>query len=336
MSEGVAGVAKKKSSRSLPHLLAILLLLLLILVSALFWLEIHRRFPRLPEGDYVGSLSGVLGSERKERVHFFARSSSEHIEFVLLRSGWKPYRLSTRLDSSSEDTLYPLQLEGPDGSLFFVGEQVEPHSYKGFVSDLQSNEEGTWELKQVSAAEIQALSSESDLLHWIRMFDELQRIEGSRVAAETRLPQLKREVVRLESFITEGEKLKEQGGDSFQNAQAEIVHLEEELKNEKNNARVLLEKLQVAQRVTPMGTLVSLAREAAERDARWISSMMRSDGAATGSRGFEADYERAQEVLELLEGIRRENKLIEALSQGKRMKRVPFGSSQPTQEEEGV
>ncbi len=328
MSEATVKTTEKNSSRSFPHLLAIFFLLLLILVSALFWLEIHRRFPRLPAGEYIGSLYGVLGSDKADTTHFYVRSSSDAIEFVVLRDGWKPFRLSTSADASTGDSLYPIQLEGSDGSLSFIGENISAGRFKGFVTDLQSSSEGTWELVQINTAEKLNLPAESDLLHWARMFDELERIQGSRIAAETRLPQLKREVARLESFITEGEKLKEQGAEKFQNTQAELVHLEEELRNEQNNARVLLEKLRVAQRVTPMGTLVSLAREAAERDARWIASQLRSDSSSSLPRGFQAEYERAQEVLELLEAIRQERKMIEALSQGKRFKRVPFGAEQ--------
>ena len=276
------GVGRALASPALAHIVAILAVVLLALVSFLLWLEMTKRFPAVEPGGYFGSSEGVFpaGSSGASRLYVERQPGSEELYFIVMRPGWSPQVVTGTARSSEPahgDWLLPITVTGPDGALSFIGSKVGPGEYAGGVTHLESRTDGEWRLHRLEAAPELASKDTADIRLWLALKRELAEVNEEIRGVEQRVPVQKAEIEKLTSFITERERLKSSADEKFQAVKEELKEAQRELKQNQDHARKLEAQLELAQRFTGMGRLVSLARESLEREGRWIDSMLRAD-----------------------------------------------------------
>ena len=157
-----------------PQILAVICLICLGLTTSWIWIELKERFPRLPEGSYVGSVYDVF--EDSGPTSLFVESTvGGDLYMVVLRDEWLPPEWATRPVSmvakgdggSQSQWVLPLALPGPERELLvFTGNQTGPGSFLGVVK-AGNGERGRWTLKQVRSSE-SSLNTQADLKRWLR------------------------------------------------------------------------------------------------------------------------------------------------------------------------
>lgn len=287
------------SSRVLPHVIAILSLGLLALVSFLLWAEMTRRFPRLEPGSYFGSISGVFSSAGLEsRFYVEYEGAGSELVLVVPRPGWSPQAVPVG-DPSAEaiGELTPLTIPGPDGALRFIGSRSGPGEYVGGVVNLDTGLEGSWRLSRVEAAPTDT-SRDVEIRHWLALKGELADVVEEIKSTERRVPAQKTEIEKLTKFIEERERLRSSADGKFEEVKEALRVAQAELNALQGEARALEAELELAQRFTGMGRLVSLSRESLEREGRWLDSMLRSD-VVSSQPDIEVAAERAAKIVKL-------------------------------------
>lgn len=311
--------SKPELRRFLPHIVAVLALLSLLIVSTLLWLEIKRRFPVLEPGGYFGVIHGVL-NEQNEPLRFYVERApqGDDLFFCVLRDGWKPQIVSAVMRSGGSDNgwLLPVTVVGERSKLKFIGTRTGPGAYRGTVSDLTSDVDGTWTLEAVEDVSASSSSSdEEDLRLWLRKRAELADVEANIKEAEARVPQQKADIEKLTEFISERGQVQASADAKFRSAKDELVQTKRELEERQDKLRKLQERIEISQRVSPSGKLSMLARESLERDARWAETILRTSGAETVA-GLDVAVERGEKIAALKREIEFEKNSIFRLKFG--------------------
>lgn len=291
-------------------------LVVLVYVSSLLWMEVKKRFPLIPEGSYLGSMSKVLEGE-EENVSFYAeRLNATDLLIAVLREGWIPEEVKLVTGDPDGEYVFPIVIQGERDRLRFIGREIEPGLYGGVVTNLKTGDEGRWRLKPIeSGLDNLPMEQREGLRQWLTLRTELNYVENRLARLEVVLPEQRQEIDRISTVINEGEELREEGDLKYRAAQGRLKKLETQLAKKHEEAAGLQAKVNLAHKVTKMGRLVTLAREAAERDNRWVDSMLRS-----GSREFSTELltaiRRGEQISEMQEKIRKEELRIMQLQGG--------------------
>ena len=208
-----------------------------------------------------------------------------------------------------------LSFKQKDQRNFMVGNRTDSTRAAGIVLSSRSFNIGRWELRKL---ELYKLEGEAEKNTAAR-FAALQRARAGLIVREEQIDlssvNLRNELERLRSLIREGRTLREVAVGKLEKAEEEMSKLERDVAERKKKAIQLLSKLQIAQRVTAQGSLVTLSRQAIDREARWLESSLKS---VENSRdpAFERAWSRSQEILALRNEIARERREIEQLMGG--------------------
>lgn len=316
--------------RFMPHAVAVLALICLMIVSTLLWLEMKRRFPVLEPGGYFGTAHGVLGESQDVAIYVERPPRSDDLLFCVLREGFRPQVVSAVIRDAENDGqgwLLPVTVVGEGAKLKFIGARIGPNAYQGTVVNLDSDAEGTWSLRGVETFDAD-LKNDQELLLWLRRRVDLAEIERQIHEAETRIPQQKADIEKLTNFISEREQVRESADTKLVAAQDERSVIRQALKEKRDKLARLQERIEIAQRLSPQGKLVTLSRESLERDARWAESLLRTAGAETVP-GLDRAVERAEKIAALKREIELEKNLIFKLRYPESV--GSFGFSSPTE-----
>jgi hypothetical protein len=318
-----------------PALVAVLMVIL-VFASSLLWIEVQRRFPFLPPGSYQGEFARALeAGEGEETIRFYAESTpDESLLFALLHPGWEPqFSSMTPVDSASEEKqVLPVIVSGEGGKLQFTGREVTPGEFRGVVTNLSTGYEGVWKLFALrEGGERLSEDEEEQLRNWLKEKVELKSEQETLQSLKDSLALQETELQRLSAAIQEGESLREDGNSRYEEVRKEFEKMQTVLRKKLDAARKLQGKVELSHKVTKKGKLVSLSREAAERDNRWLESMLRSQPAELAP-DLEEALARAYKLAELREEIVEEQRLIEEiLREAQRPNRMALPSR-----EEGV
>jgi len=254
-----------------------------LLISIYFWRQKQQeRFPRLLAGSYLGVIKEALATEE---TPFYIEQDSQGNQalVVVLRNGWQP-QIVTFLDpDSSDDDLgyYPISIVGAEEQLRLVGTAISGVSYAGVVRNLSNNRNGTWRLGRVADHSSAQPAQANEMVRlWLLLRSELEVIEKDIQQNKQDYETKAQEAEQLASFISEGQTLKNRGEQKFNEVRSELRELRVNLEQKQAQARSLEEKINISQKVTRPGRLVSLARETFDRENRWIDTEMKSDLAA--------------------------------------------------------
>lgn len=308
------------TSRSVPNLVAIGALLLLGAVSFLLWLEMRKRFPAIAPASYFGTIEGVFASAdtAPTRLYIERQGSGDDLVIVVVRAGWEPQVVSAVAGSGRRnggDWIMPVTVSGPDGTLSFIGTQSARGEYVGGVVNIDTGKEGRWRIATIGRDSSIEAADGSETKLWLALKHELAEVEAEIKDTERKIPEQKAEIDKLTTFISEGERLKASADEKFIQVKDQLKDAQSELKRYQEEARKLDAQLDLAQRFTGMGRLVSLSRESLERDGRWIDSMLRGEIVST-----QGDVDRA---VARAEAIVRTKRQIERLRRAEKREATP-------------
>jgi hypothetical protein len=297
--------------------LAVCLFGLLAIVSSLLWIEVQRRFPLLPPGSYQGEFTRAVGDDEPIRM-YVESTPDESLLIALLRPGWEPQQARlVPVDSRGESKeARPVIIKGQGGRLQFTGSMIENGEFRGVVTNLESGKEGLWKLVGMKAGQ-EALTSDEEerLRHWLKIRVNLQNEKEKLTELQSSESDREAQLRHLASAIQDGEPIDSEDPSSYENAREDFEELQMILKKKLKEARQLEQKVKLAHKVTHKGKLVSLAREAAQRDNRWIESMTRSEPASL-SPDLQEALQYATQLQELQRQIAEEQHRIGQLQSG--------------------
>ena len=180
----------------------------------------------------------------------------------------------------------------------------------GTVEFLDSQIKSSWWLRPVRDGSEETRSRESETAQWLAVRAALDQVDEEIRIAEQRSPEMRVEIERLTEYVTEGRSLKSRADQKFALEKENLRRVSEKLLARQKEAQELESRIELSQRVTEMGKLVSLAREAREREGRWIDSMFAGSAAAAGS---EEDLQKAAGILEVKRALELEQDRIARL-----------------------
>jgi hypothetical protein len=300
------------------RLTLVLLAVALSIVSVLLWLERRNRFPVVEPGLYAGTITGIFQDESEPPVPLVMQAFEGQdalLVAVLSPESAVKVLVGTKQQGSSESSL-PLTFESPNGTLRFMGTRVGERTYAGTAINLDLGKNGRWQVQPVAGGDVSiAPRVQEQIKLWLKLKEELGHTEYEFTELQKQIPAQRAEVEKLSAAISEGSKLKTSAEEKYNAVKNDLEKAQRELAEKQERATKLEEKLKLAQQVTAAGRLVSLVHQTAEREARWIESMLRSGGELP-SPEVETALAQGAKVVELQEQIEKEKARINELTVG--------------------
>ena len=270
-------------------------------------------FPALAHGSYTGTLRWP---EDKKEVHFYVEHSDGEKKtlFLVFDNSWKPQFVPAL--SISDEKSRPLRLKSPEGVLSLRGERLgESFEYVGTIEANSKLHSGQWALHGLSETSLDF--DFEGLKHWLLLVSEMKEVEEKLEYAQSSLISYQERIKQMESLIDDREELVRSTEEKLRKATTDFLQVKKTYEETLDDAKELARQFRIARRVTPMGKLVSLARETFERESRWIQSMLRTDIGGSSKGALEEEIEKGQYIISLKHDIAREKALIFQLKNGK-------------------
>lgn len=287
---------------------------LLLLIGVGYWyfyVSSQQRFPKLPEGSYLGRIYEIF-SDEPSGVQFFVESlPSEELLFSLQHPKWKQQRVTMVLGDSQGNWLHPIVIVGSDTKLKFIGKS-NGGIYQGSVATQDGSKKGRWELTMISSPDHNALEDLTKLEEWLTLKLQSERLSQEILASKRSVSEQNKEITKLTNFITDVDSLKARAEKKFREVTEKISEEEKVLKQKEKEAQVVENQLVLAQVVTDMGKLVSLSRQTLERENRWIDSVLGSALPPLGE-DFQLAVEQAKKIIGVKKAIAEEEEYINHL-----------------------
>ncbi len=122
----------------------------LVLVGYLFWRDVSRSFPDVPQGVYVGM---VFYEGQDTGIPLYVeRAASSPSLLVALGEQRIPAQHAPIQDPLGKSRL-PLIVSGPDSRLRLTGVRKDEKHYEGECLDPIGNRKGTWYLQKTEVAQ---------------------------------------------------------------------------------------------------------------------------------------------------------------------------------------
>jgi hypothetical protein len=243
-------------------------------------------------------------------------SPDESVLLVVLQPGWKPQRTQLSLVDGEEGKkeVLPLTVSGAGGRLQFTGREITPGEFRGVVTNLTTGHEGVWELNPLHGHQPTVLSEEEveRVRRWLELKVKLNEQERRLVQYKESAPKTEAALQHLQASVEEGKALREDGNSKYDQARTEFERMRVVLRKKLQEAKALEAKVELAHKVTKKGKLVSLSREAAFRENRWMQSVSRSTPASL-SPDMQAALNRALRLQAIQQQIVDEQRRIERI-----------------------
>lgn len=245
----------------------------LLLITSFLWLEYERSFPILPAGRYVGV---VHFENQPEPVPLYIESypEQESMLVVLLREGWEPQVVPRSLSVRGGNRASPLAIIHRSERIRFIGSEVSASLYQGQAEMLNNGLTGLWSLEPVrgeGGIDRGFLNQQASLRNEIELLQErLDEINGQIKSASKERDTLAQFISDERGLIHKAQLKLLSEREQLQRSAAELERLQQE-------GRELESKLKLAERLTSMGRLVSMARESLEREARWSEAVLKME-----------------------------------------------------------
>jgi len=299
----------------IPCLVAFLALCLFAVVSYSLWSEGKERFPRLAAGSYLGAVEGIFTEEGGAPVRLYVEAFPDRDDmlFLLLRSGSQPVLLAMASPGGGpgdQSFYFPPTITSGDLGLKLTGKLTEGGYFGGLAENTGNRNRGSWWLRPVREGSEETRRRESEVERWLAVRTEIDDVQSEIAFAEKRAPELKAEIEKLTDYVTEGRSLKVKADQKLALERESLRQAQEKLQGRQREAQLLESRIELSQRVTGMGKLVSLARETLDRERRWFDSMF-SSGAAGAD--IEQAAAKAAELFDLKKAIALEEDRIARL-----------------------
>lgn len=251
-------------------------------------------FPGLVEGTYVGTFSGEGGGP--SYPWSVVKEPKNEALAVFVGDVRIPAQRIDPRDPSGKTRL-PLIVGSADARLRFTGKEVASGEYGGEFINPISNEKGAWRLRKVPSDAI-AGSLEDDLTRWYALWQELDAVEGEIQQAQAKADQSRSAVDNLHQYVADGDTLKKTASERLGRADSQIDSLRGELIEQQRLLDQKIRDFELAQRISPEGSLVFLSRQTIQRESRWIELTLKLLSPES-SPGFQQAVEKARRVKSL-------------------------------------
>lgn len=250
-----------------------------ILFLYLFSKSISEGFPYIKPGSYLGEIDGLESSTgaRPQRLVFDKSNSDDRL--IIAISGQESFSEvinNIKIEGAHQSgmLLTPPKIKFSENEYQLSGKEDKPGGYSGKIINLKNGRSVRWSVSLVD--EYPAIRNSKDLdtiREFLSLRNELNEADTSINVAEIGSTQQKTEIERLTHFITEGESLKRNAQEKLIKIKDELEKVKAEFASKQSEVKALNEKLELSQRLTATGRLVSLARESLDRERRWADSM---------------------------------------------------------------
>lgn len=291
-----ASGSKKRSKPKRSALNLIVLLVLLIGGGVFVWREMEEQFPSLPEGTYLGVVSGVFSEDGSDNTPIListgptvtkfpssssrgsssgaplagdvAASSKPALKLILIRQGWEPIDVALTASRVLSGAL-PILIQGHEGQLKFSGKGGVSSGFNGTVKNLTNGNAGSWKLQRVD--ERIAESTGEDLRAMLSLKAELIRVEERVKSLSQIINDQEIERRDLDAFLSQDP----QHNSEYQaEAQEKLSGVQRKLKDEQDKLAELNNKLQLAQKLSPSGKLYVLSHGVLEKEGELIDLIL--------------------------------------------------------------
>ncbi len=287
--------------RKFITLWAVICFLVLGALSGSFWMRLRDRFVVSPgvSGTYSGAIEFVDGSQTPVLLEV---GKSMLFGIVLSPGGVVHERSIARTEA--------LVLDAQGESITLRGRRNEFDEFVG-TAETSAKKRGHFTLGRRFDPRALTPEMEHDARSWVLLQAE-RAVWDEKISKIDAIKNVKLEdIERLKNFVTDKPRLRAGADAKYAQVAEQLQAARDQLIVRKEKAQRLAGSLALAQRVTPFGKLVTLARESNERELRWIESMLRV-GDRVGPAGIDDEVRRGIEILNALAGIRREwNRIVE-------------------------
>lgn len=240
---------------------------LLFLILALY--SAKQSFPELSKGSYGGRIFSIsaLGNEAPIvfRVDENARVLLVFTDSEVLSSNLPNFPDEGRFSSLLSSRRTPLFVNIGDTRLKFIGSDSGDGLAHGTVVDTHTKQRGRWELAKLVKKE-----SDTGTSTWLSLLQELQNLKGSIVNLRQSEAQRALDIEKLETFLADGKKLKNNADRKFQEESVLVAATKKKFEATLAGNELLRSKLTLVERVSPLGRLVNLSRQTFDREAQWF------------------------------------------------------------------
>jgi hypothetical protein len=285
------------------------IVLLLVGLTGFFWLRSGQRqsFPKLPVGTYVGEVSEILDNKPSQ----FVVESLISDEMLVSLSDVQRIATVPAVENTEEaEFIYPLIVKYGDLKLRFVGSE-NGADYSGVIYNQKDGTKlGTWTLSKVETVTVGEIPVvvEDRLKASLELSDVVTKINNGKAT----IAKQQEEIEKLTNFITDEDLLRSKAEKKFNEISEKLEEERKVFQEKLKEAAEAESRLVLAQTVTPMGQLVSLARKTLDRENRWIDSAL---GGVLPPNGedFKAELDKAKKILGVKQAIAEEHEYIKNL-----------------------
>jgi hypothetical protein len=291
-------------------------LIALVVGGALFFREYNRVFPALSPGFYGGM---IVAADKKRGVPWTIEVRPGGTEvYVSIGEEDLPAQRALVVEPSS-GTRLPLIVSGEGRRLRITGVQQEEGRFKGEYSDPISAEKGAWTLDRVSFSELNN-ENRAALIAWGNAWNVGYATSSAIQELQKKIELTKAQTSQVQEVSAKSEGLRALLPPTDAERVATNEKAEREITSKKGELTVLIQNLDLSNKVSPAARLVALSRESIQRDAAWIENALHLT-APEESADFDEKYERARRVKALQDQIADERGLLKNIKEAPRYRR---------------
>lgn len=322
-----------------------LIFLLFVLVcggaGAYWYWNQEPLFPRLPEGAYVGRISGIHGSHDEFATLYLERfPGSDTFLCIVFADGFRPQAISA--NSAAAGAEYrPLVLTHNNRRFALYG-----RDHNGELSGKVVEGEktaGRWELRALRAGDLLASAPAADTAgfdQWLLARGQLRELKRELKQAETQLADDREKRDKLTKFVQDRTLLEDRAASRRDELKSQFDQGIAEKKQTAKEVADLVAELDLVGRITKRGQAVSLARRVANRENKWYMVNWHAEEDPTGVTEYlsdspEVDIKKLDEAVAhagetqaLLHEIETEQSRIRSLEQQIQEGRSPAGTGE--------
>ena len=269
-----------------------------------FFRAFNQSFPALRPGVYAGSITSQRS--REARPLFVESLVGISDLYVAVGDPEVPAQRVVVVAPGGGGRM-PLIVVGSHSRLRLSGPEGAHDRYHGTYDDPLSSDRGEWTLERRELSELDPKDAAGSGA-WgvaerglVEAETKLARLGGASAAVAASSSSKLKEVL---SFAMSEKTPEAMAGNSAAREEAQRKELED-----------LARRVEMEQRVSPAGHLVSMSRESIAREGQWIEETLKLSAPAV-SADFAAEYERALKVKAIQDQINDERSLIRNLREG--------------------
>jgi hypothetical protein len=320
------------------------------------YLESQNSFPALSTGKYVGTISGISTT-----TTFYVEQlgGTNNLIFVVFHPQFIPQTITmtknyslirSKRVSPDKIPLYPIELVFNDSTFILTGRE-RGSGYSGHV--WQGNKKsGSWLLRKISDNEISfgidALARSSlDLEEWLQAKIQYIGTQSDLNNLTSSFKDRKEYGDKLREYVISDELLRERAAKRRAMLKDEIQIAQESHKKTNQSVAALVKDLELLERITRRGKVISAARRMSKRESNWYLANWRAEedqawieeffDASHGMdfKQFNEAVKKAEEAQSLINEAAKERRLIGELeSKLAREKELDRRSDSDTQQQE--